>query len=105
MDSKLKYTIIAACVITIIAVSSSTLFASSVSGYQSITAEWYQVRWPNAQETDHTLVWPKNGTVIQWDGDDTQGVFADKFWDRDSYSAELEQPKFLENIDYHDWVE
>lgn len=103
MDRKHKQLIITMCVITIIIVSSSTMFASSVSGYQSITAEWYQVRWPNAQETEHTLVWPMSGTVIQWDGDDTQGVFDDKFWDRNSYSAELEQPKFLENIDYHEW--
>lgn len=96
--------ILGIAVLTIVVVGTGTAaFSTSLSGYQSITANWYKVRWPNAQGTQYTLEWPKSGTVIQWDGDDTQGKFADGMTDLNTYSAETEQPKYSHNIHYNEW--
>lgn len=91
-------------VLTIIIIGGSTAaFSTSLSGYQSITGNWYKVRWPNAQGSEFTLEWPQSGTIVQWDGDDTQGKFADGMTDLNTYSAETEQPKYSHNIRYKEW--
>lgn len=76
---------------------------SSLSGYQSITAEWYKIRYPNAQFTGIDLEWDVSGNVVSWDADDTQGEFGDGMDDMNSYQAETEQPKWFKNIRYKEW--
>jgi hypothetical protein len=96
--------IIGIAVLVVIIIGGGTAaWSTSLSGYQSITAEWYKVRWPNAQGTEFTLEWPKSGTIVQWDGDDTQDKFVDGMTDLNTYSAETEQPKYSHNINYNDW--
>lgn len=88
--------------------TSSTLFStSSLSGYQSITAEFYQVYWPNAQGTGKTLVKPLSGSVMSWDQDniyaDSGGLIIDGSSDLQSISASVENPKFNRSINYNEW--
>lgn len=96
--------ILGIAVLVIVVVGTGTAaFSTSLSGYQSITANWYKVRWPNAQGSGIDLEWPKSGTIVQWDGDDTQDKFSDGMTDLNTYSAETEQPKFSRNIRYKEW--
>lgn len=90
--------------LTVIIIGTGTAaFSTSLSGYQSITANWYKVRWADAQGSGIDLEWSKSGTIVQWDGDDTQGMFSDGMTDMNTYSAETEQPKYSHNINYKDW--
>lgn len=97
MNRKTKYLIITACLVTILVVSSSTMFATSLSGYQSITAEWHKVVWEYADGGRYE--YPINGTTAQWDASHAQPSGLNK----NTYSGEVEQPKWDRNIDYHEW--
>ena len=99
MESKYKYTIITACLITILVVSSTTLFASSVSGYQSITAEWQKIVWTD--DDGVVVTTPISGTIARWDSSAVRADAWFKNWN--TYSGEVEQPKFDRNINYHEW--
>lgn len=104
MDTRLRYGIMAVAVVTILIVSMSLPF-SSVSGYQSMTAEWYQVRWdyplefsPNPYSKD------LSGAYVTWDGDETDSVSKTGGWSNlNAYSAETSDPKYDSNLDYNDW--
>lgn len=105
MDRRLKYAVIATALITIIIVSSGALF-SPVSGYQSMTADWYQVRWdyPLAFGTNNPYVKDVEGAYITWDADETDSISVSGGWsDLNAYSASTSDPKFDHNINYADW--
>ncbi|MBY8999062.1 MAG: hypothetical protein KGD60_15150, partial [Candidatus Thorarchaeota archaeon] len=97
MNRKAKYLIITACLVTILVVSSSTMFATSLSGYQSITAEWHKVVWEYDDGSPYE--YQISGTIGQWDASDAQP----DGYNRNTYSGEVEQPKWDRNINYHDW--
>lgn len=105
--TKQKYIIVATCLLTILLVS-STLPFSSVSGYQSMTANWYKVHWPDAQDT--TTLYEKdlrldtpNPTTFIFDADQTGPEVPDGMSNLNTYSGEIENLKFDRNINYHDW--
>lgn len=107
MENKHKYVIITAVLITMLAVSSTALFTTSVSGYQSMTAEWYQVVWPNAQTGTQTFTKSLNGTTFNWNPDatgiETDGAIPDGMDDLSTIAGEVESLKFDRNINYNDW--
>jgi hypothetical protein len=69
----------------------------SLSGYQSITAEWHKVTWWYDDGSPYEYL--ISGTTAQWDASDAQP----SGFNKNTYSGEVEQPKFDRNIDYHDW--
>jgi len=81
--------------------------SSSVSGYQSVTAEFYQVYWPYAQDTTKTFVKPLDGPTLSWNADatgvETKGLIPDGSSDLPTITGSVENPKFDRNIEYHDW--
>lgn len=100
-----KYTVTASLLLVILFVSSAVFF-SPVSGYQSMTADWYQVRWnyPLAFGSNNPYVKDVSGGYITWDGDETDNISVSGGWsDMNSYSAETSDPKYDHNIDYNDW--
>lgn len=107
MNEKHKYVIITIALVTILMVSSSALFTTSVSGYQSMTAEWYQVVWPNAQTGTKTFIKPLNGTTFNWNPDatgiETGGEIPDGADDMSTIAGQVESLKFVENINYNHW--
>lgn len=96
MESKYRNTIIAVALVTMLVVTATIPFRS-LSGYQSITAEWYKVVWE--YEDGSPYEYPLDGTVAQWDASDAQP----SGYNKNSYSGEAEQPKWDRNIDYHEW--
>lgn len=110
MDEQNKNTIIAVALIAMLAVTGTALFSTtSVSGYQSMTANWYKVHWPNAQgsgdlfELDLRTESSPNPTVFLWDADNTEPDVPDGMSDLNTYSGEIESLKFDRNINYNDW--
>lgn len=93
------------CVILIITAFSPSF--SPVSGYQSVTAEWNQVLWENAQGTSSTFIKPLEGTTFSWDADatgtETNGAIPDGMSNLPTITGQVENPKFDRNIDYHSW--
>jgi len=81
--------------------------SSSVSGYQSVSAEFYQVYWPNAQDSGKTFIKPLDGSTFSWNPDDiytdSSGTILDQWWDAPTITGSVENPKFNRNINYHDW--
>lgn len=104
METKHEYIIITVVLITMLAVS-STAFFSPVSGYQSMTAEWYQVRWDYPLEFEpNPYTKSLEGAYVTWDGDETDTISLTGGWsDLNAYSASTSDPKFDRNINYNDW--
>lgn len=104
MDSRLRYGIMAVAVIAIIVAAYGASF-SSVSGYQSMTAEWYKIRWnyPGAF-SPNPYVKSVDGAYITWDGDETdKTAVGGGMSNLNAYSAETSDPKYDSNTQYHDW--
>jgi len=110
MDKRLKYIIVSLCCVGITVVSSSA-FLTPVSGYQSMTAEWYQVVWPNAQTGTTTFTKSLSGSTFNWNPDatgiDSNGAIPDGTDDLSTVAGECENPKFDHHPDgdmfYNDW--
>ena len=98
--------IIFALVCVILVVTASYNF-NPVSGYQSMTAEWNQVYWENAQDTSSTFIKPLEGTTFSWNADntgiETNGAIPDGMSDFPTITGQVENPKFDRNINYHSW--
>jgi len=114
VDKRQQYAIITIALITIVAVTITTPFATSMSGYQSITGEWYKVDWDGTwyAGTDISKIYPNDisvheplsGSSVTWDGNDAAGVA--EVWNQPDWNgivAEIENPKFDRNIDYKQW--
>lgn len=104
MDKRIRISIITVSLITILLVSSGVFF-SPVSGYQSMTAEWYKVKWDYPLEFNpNPYTKALDGAYVTWDGDETDSISKTGGWsDLNAYSAECSDPKFDHNINYNDW--
>lgn len=104
MENKQKYMIITAVLITMLVLTGTSLL-SPVSGYQSMTAEWYQVRWDYPLEFEpNPYIKELNGSYVTWDGDETDTIsITGGYSDLNSYSATTSDPKFDHNINYNNW--
>jgi len=103
-----RIAILAVVIIAVLGLSATASFSTiSTSGYQSVTAQWYQVYWENAQDTGKTFIKPLSGSTLDWNPDatgiDSNGVIPDGWSDLSTIAGEVENPKFDRNIDYHDW--
>lgn len=107
MDKDKIENVIAIIAICMIIGAGMTASFSPVSGYQSMTAQWHSVRWPNAQDSGELFVMPLNGTTFSWNPDniyaDSDGLIPDGMSDLPTIAGEVENPKFDRNIEYHDW--
>jgi hypothetical protein len=91
--------ILSFCVIIVAGTVIGTVAQSptSMSGYQSITAEWYKVVWEYEDGSPYEKLF--DGNIIVWDAGDAQPYG----WNKNTYALEVEQPKYDRNINYHDW--
>jgi hypothetical protein len=92
-----------AIVVTIIALivvipTAAILLGGSLSGYQSVTANWYKVVWPNAQTGTKTFTKSLSGPTFNWNPDatgvETNGAIPDGADDLSTISGTVENPKF-----------
>lgn len=101
LDKRQKRMLMVGLLLVAFVISSPMLFSGTgaLSGYQSITAEWYKVDWKYADGTPYTYYFEEDRNSVSWDASDAQPYG----WNKNTYAAEVEQPKFYENINYHDW--
>ena len=101
--------ILSICVILVSGTVIGTVYGSptSLSGYQSVTAEWHQIVWPNAQLGTTTWTKSLDSNIVTWDpdlsGSEGSPSVPDGMSDFNTYYTEADQPRFKENIDYNGW--
>lgn len=107
MQKQDKLVIISMLCVILFVTASYSFNPSALSGYQSITAEWYQVYWENAQSSGKLFTKELSGSTFSWNPDniyaDSGGEIADGMSNLPTITGQVENPKYDRNIDYYDW--